>query len=258
MTYTVIVAGEKLPELTVLAGVLAAALKLDRTTAAAAARRCWGVLGTGLDEASAAALEENCAAFGVSSARLAAPAPALPPAQTVRKAFFSAGTVLFPRPAGEAPVSPADIIFLAAAPVGEETARTVKTTEGPSAGERAARMGIMAVTGLPIGLGKSRETERTVKERSTAFRLDILSAGGARMRISPADFDFSCLDAEKTYSSEVNFRLLCLKLAAFAPAALKNAGLLAMLASKPLTALPYDSPEDLEKEELRLLLLGRA
>ena len=55
----------------------------------------------------------------------------------------------------------------------------------------------------------------------------------------------------------MNFRLLCAELSAFAPAAFRNACLLAMKEGRPLNLLPYDSLTDLETEELRLELAKR-
>lgn len=258
MSFMVITAGQKLPEFALLTQVLGAAFKLDRDTAASGARHCWGILGQDLDEAAARELEDRCAEFGIATLRLSCPQPPLPPAEKVKAAAFESGSAVFFCAAGPAVAAPGDIRLLAAAPVKEETSRSVKSTEGPSSQEKAIRMGIMAVTGLPIGMGKSKEVNKEVKGSELAFHLDLLLDGaGRRLRVTPDDFDFSCLKEKKTYSSQVNFRLFCLAAAAFAPGAARNAGLLAMLESRPLSALPYDSLEDLEKEELRLLLAGR-
>ena len=256
----VITAGEKLPEFSVLAQVLSTALNLDRDTAAGAARRCWGLLGRDLEEAAAAGLEARCAEFGVATLRFPCPQPPLPEAEKVKAVSFAGGSAVFSL-SGAAAVqaAPGDITVLAAAPVKQETLRSVKTTEGPSSREKAVRLGIMAATGLPIGMGKSKEVKKEVKSSETSFCLDLLlDQQGRRLRANPAEFDFSCLKEKKTYSSQVNFRLLAAELAAFAPGAFKNAGLLTMLAGKPLTPLPYDSLADLEKETLRLMLAAGA
>lgn len=255
----VITAGEKLPEFSVLAAVLGSALKLDRDTAAAAARHCWGLLGKDLTEADAAGLEAHCADSGVKTLRLACPQPPLPAAEKVKAVSFAGGSAVFSLSGATAvQAAPGDITVLAAAPVKQETLRSVKATEGPSSQEKAVRLGIMAVTGLPIGMGKSKEVNREVRGSEMSFFLDLLlDRQGRRLRVAPEDFNFSCLKANKTYSSQVNLRLFCAEAAAFAPGAARNTGLLAMLASRPLSALPYDSLEDLEREELRLLLATR-
>lgn len=257
MPLCVITAGEKLPELPLLARALAAVLKTDPTSAAIKARHCWGLLGAGLDEAGAAGLASACAGLGVKTLTLPDPGAKLPPAAAVKKLVFEDGRALFSG-AGNTLFTalPADILVLAAAPIKEDFFRTVKTTEGPSAQEKAVRMGIMAVTGLPIGMGKSKEVKKEIKTSELSFYLDVL-LGGARLRLTSADFDFSGLKEKKTYSSQMNFRLLCAGLSAFAPAAFRNSCVLAMAEGRPLTLLPYDTLADLETEELRLALARR-
>ena len=257
MPLCVLTAGEKLPELAVLAQILTAALKTDRSSAAIKARHCWGLLGTGLDAEAAAGLTGLCAGLGIRTLTLPDPGPApLPAPQPVKKVVFESGQVLFTC-AGERLITalPEDISILAAAPIKEEFLKTVKTTEGPSAQEKAVRMGIMAVTGLPIGMGKTKETAKEVKTSELSFYLDIILKGGrGRLRLNSGAFDFSGLKEKKTYASQVNFRVLCAELSAFAPDAFRNACVLAMREGRPLTMLPYDSLADLESEELRLEL----
>ena len=257
MSLCVITAGEKLPEFALLARFFGAALKTDPGSAAMKARHCWGILGTGLDEASAAGLVELCAGLGIKALTLPAPGAAkLPEPQQVKKAVFENGRALFAG-AGDrlTGLSPEDIAILAAAPITEDFFRTVKTTEGPTAQEKAVRIGIMAVTGLPIGMGKSKEVKKEVKTSELSFYLDIiLKDSRARLRLNSGAFDFSGLKEKKTYSSQVNFRLLCAELSAFAPAAFRNSCVLAMKEGRPLSLLPYDSLDDLEREEFRLAL----
>ncbi|OGR67161.1 MAG: hypothetical protein A2081_05040 [Elusimicrobia bacterium GWC2_61_19] len=261
MTYCVITADEKLPGLPVLAQVLGAASGLDRDTAAAHARHCWGLLGGGLEEAAADDLVRRCGEFGVKTLKLPETAAfALPAPQPVKKIAFGTGAAVFTAEAGRTvTVRPADLAVLAAAPIKAEFFKTVKSTEGPSDRERAIRFGIMAVTGLPIGLGKSKEVKKEVKSFELSFYLDLVFRdGGARLRLNSDDFDFSGLKEKKTYSSQTNFRVLAAELASFAPSAFKNAGLRAILEGAPLALLPYDSLADLEKETLRLTLaLGK-
>ena len=253
-----ITAGEKLPEQAVLAQVLGKAFGLDRDTAAANARHCWGVLGGDVDEAAAAELERLCAEFGVETLRFASPPP-LPAPEQIKKCAFENGLFSFFTAGAACQAAPAGISVIAAAPIKEEFFKTVKGSEGPSSQEKAVRLGIMAVTGLPIGMGKSKEVKKEVKSFDLSFYMDLVLDGGARrLRLASASLDFSCLKEKKTYSSQVNFRLLAAELAAFAPGAFKNAGLLTMLAGKPLTPLPYDSLADLEKETLRLMLAAGA
>ena len=254
MTYAVMTAGEKLPEQALLAKALETAFKLDRDTAAITARHARGVLGRGLDGAAADALLGACEALGLPAFKIEeASLPALRPAAPVKKAVLEGGAAVLTAGGTLVSAAPADIAALAGGPVRHEITSTVKTTEGPSAGEKAVRLGIMAATGLPIGLGKNKEVSKEVKSTELSFYLDVLLADGARLRAHSDDFDFSGLKEKKTYSSQVNFRLLCADLAAFAPAAWKSSGLLAMLEGRPLAPAAYDSLEELEREELRLL-----
>jgi len=258
MAFWVITADEKLPEFTALTQVLGTAFKLDYNTAAATARHSWGVLGRNLDETAAENLASRCSEAGLRTLKFPGPPPPLPAAERIKKAVFENGAALFTGGANlSLTAAPGDITVIAAAPIKEETSRMVKTTEGPSGQEKAIRMGVMAVTGLPIGLGKSREVNKEVKSSESSFYLDIVLAAGRRLRLNSGDFDFSCLKEKKTYSSQMNFRVFCAELAAFAPQAFKNAGLRAILEARPLTPLPYDSLADLETETLRLVLAKR-
>ena len=256
----VIAAEEKAPEFAVLARLFGAAFNLDPASAAMAARHSWGVLGQNLDEAAAAGLIECCAGFGIKTLKLPSPQPPLPAEETIKKAVFENSEVSFAGAAWlDLKAAPGDIAILAAAPIKEETLRIVKTKEGPSDKEKAVRFGIMAVTGLPIGLGKNKEVKKEVKSSELSFYLDILlAAGPRRLRLASENFDFSCLKEKKTYASQLNFRLFCAELAAFAPAAFRNSGLRAILEGRPLTLLNYDSIEDLEKETRRLALARAA
>ena len=242
-----------------MASALAVSFGLDRPTAAVQARHCWGIFGKDLDEPAAAAMIAKCAVFGIAAVKLPfAQPPRLPAPVIIKKIIFENGNFAWQGSAGEAgTAAAAEIQALAAAPLKEETLVITKTTEGPSGAEKAIRFGIMSVTGLPIGLGKSREVKKEVKGTELTFYLDILlRAESRRLRLSPSDFDFSCLKDKKTYSSHTNFRLLALELAAFAPGALKNTCLWAMRENKPLAGLPYDSMEDFETETSRLAVLG--
>lgn len=259
MSIFCITAGEKLPEQAILTQVLAKTFGLDRDTAAARARHCWGVLGREAAEPEAGELGRLCEEFGVATLKFPAPPPPLPAPEQIKKCSFGNGALSFSSEGAAYEAAPGDISVLAAAPIKETFMKTVKSSEGPSNQEKAVRFGIMAVTGLPIGMGKSKEVSKEVKSFDLSFYLDILLVRGPRrFRVASADFDFSCLKEKKTYSSQVNFRQLAVELAAFAPGAFKNTGLLAMLAGKPLTMLPYDSLADLELETLRLALAAGA
>lgn len=257
--FLILAESERLPDFTLVTEITANFLKLNRAEAALAARHSWGFLGEDLDEGKAQELLRLCAVYGIGTVELSAPElPKLEAPLRIKKLTLEQDSLIYTEANGESDTLPKeDVKVLAAAPIRIETTRMVTAKEGPSTQERAVRLGIMAVTGLPIGLGKSKEVTKAVKSSETAFHMDIILKNTGRLRFCSDDFDFSYLAAEKTYSSQLNFRLMAARLAAFLPKALKNAGLWAIIESKPLSALPYDSIEDFEIESLRLLALTR-
>ncbi|HBB65863.1 MAG: hypothetical protein A2X28_03535 [Elusimicrobia bacterium GWA2_56_46] len=259
VTFSVLAADERLPDFAALSGLLAEARGLNREDAGRLARHAWGFIGEGLDETAADGLLAKCGAAGIKAVKIpSSRMTALKPPLRVKKAVFEADGFNYTGAGADIrSCRSGEILVLSAAPVREETIKIIKTTEEPSGQERAIRFGIMAVTGLPMGLGKRKEVKKEVRSSELSFVLElILRTDGTRLRVSSNDFDFSGLKEKKTCSSQTNFRVLCAELAAFAPGALKNAGLWAMLESKPLGTLPYDSAEDFEKELRRLAVLA--
>ncbi|MFA6433195.1 MAG: hypothetical protein WCW52_00720 [Elusimicrobiales bacterium] len=257
-TFSVIAADERLPDFILLTKLISESRGLNRDDAGRLARHSWGFLGEGLTGTQADELLKRCGLCGIKAVKTETGGPAaLKPPLYIKKAAFEGGVFNYTDRTGRNGAGEkTDILVVAAAPVKEETTKTVTTTEGPSGQEKAIRFGIMAVTGLPIGMGKTKEVKKEVKSSELSFCMDLLlRTDGIRLRLGSNDFDFSCLKEKKTYSSQLNFRLLCAELAAFAPRALKNAGLLAIIENKPLTPLPYDAISDFNKEFLRLSLL---
>ena len=256
--FSVLATDERPPDFALTAKILSEFSRLNANDAGRAARHGWGFMGENLGPADAARLAEKCGAYGVKTVTLPSAAIARCKAPVlVKKIDMGTGAFSYTGGAGlSANADFSDILVLSAAPLKEETTKTVKSVEGPSSGEKALRLGIMVATGLPIGMGKSKEVKKEVKTSETAFLLDIiLKQAATRLRLNPAAFDFSCLKEKKTYSSQVNFRLMCAELAALAPKALKNTGLWAIIEHKPLSATAYDGMEDFEKETLRLAVI---
>jgi hypothetical protein len=258
--FSVLAANERLPGFVPTVKIFSEFYSLNSNDAGRLARHCWGILGSDLAPERARELSLKSETCGVKTITLpsagltrVAAHPALIKTTVLgTDAFNCAGDANF---SFSAPY--ADILVLSAAPLKEETTKIVKSVEGPTPGEKAVRLGVMAVTGLPIGMGNTKEVKKEVKSSETAFLLDIvLKQPGTRLRLNPAHFDFSCLKEKKTCSSHINFNLFCAEIAALAPKALKNTGLWAILEHKPLAALPYDSMEDFEKETRRLAALA--
>ncbi len=257
MKYLLVTAGEDLPPHRAMAEALAAGLGLDPDTAAMTARKGWGVLGTGLDEGQAERLGAACAGAGLKVLKVPGEKlPPLPKPLTVGKVVFDGGKAYFSGPGGfSAAAAPEALAVLAAGPVKTESVTVTTVNEGPSVKEKALRMGIIAVTGLPIGLGGSKEVKKEVRSTETNLTLDLLTADGrSRLRLQSGDMDFSGLGEKKTYSSQLNFRLLASELASFARGAFRNTYLKAMLAGGQLSVLPYEGLPDLERETVRLAM----
>jgi len=257
--FSVLAAEERLPDFALTVKILSEFCRLNSNDAGHIARHCWGFMGENLSPAAAASLAEKCGTYGVKTITLPSVKMARREAPVlIKKADLGTGAFSYTGGAGlGANANFSDILVLSAAPIKEETAKIVKSVESPSSGEKALRLGIMAATGLPIGIGKSKEVKKEVKTSETAFRLDIiLKQANTRLRLNPAAFDFSCLKEKKTYSSQMNFKVMCAELAALAPKALKNTGLWAIIEHKPLGAAAYDGMEDFEKETSRLNMLA--
>ncbi|MBI4802142.1 MAG: hypothetical protein HY796_06425 [Elusimicrobia bacterium] len=259
-TFLVFAAEERLPDFLLVTQIISKFLGLSREEAAQGARHSWGFLGEDLSGEKALKLLEICGFYGIEAVKIPTAArPELELPLRITKLGLEPDKLVYSEANGQSDTMPKENIrVLSAAPLKTETLRTTHTTEGPSIQEKAVRLGIMAVTGLPIGLGKSKEVRKEVKSSETSFYMDLILDGGGRLRFCSDNFDFSHLAAERTYSSQLNFRLMAAKLAAFAPKALKNAGLWAILENKPLSPLPYDSMDDFELESLRLLAVVKA
>ena len=150
-----------------------------------------------------------------------------------------------------------DISVLACAQIEYNVSKTITTKEGPSAGEKAIRIGIMMTTGLPIGTGKGKEVKKEIKNTETTSYLDIVFINEVHLRINSDHFDYSCLKEKKTYSTNMNFKLLSAQISSLCPKALKNSPLFDLIENKPLS-IRYESITDMEKDLSRLVYLRSA
>ena len=211
-TFSVLTADDKLPDFALVTKDHLESRGLNCEDAGRAARHAWGILGEGLNEDTAALILERCALYGLGAVKVpTALIPVLEPPVKIKKAVFAAENFNYADGGSLAgSESSGNILILSAAPVKEVTTRTVTTTEGPTAQEKAVRFGIMAVTGLPLGLGKSKEVKKEIKGSEVSFCLDIVlredrprspwsetagtrPAAVRRLRLGSDDFDFSCL-----------------------------------------------------------------
>ncbi|GAB4030101.1 MAG: hypothetical protein Fur0012_05470 [Elusimicrobiota bacterium] len=251
----VFVTEEKLPPARTMAEAVAATQGMIFYEAMAFVVKNYGFLGINLSFEKAAATVEACASLGIKSAiKSSDEIPVLKAAVDIKKIVFSESFLIYENQGIQLKTELKDLKLMAYAPLASETIKIIKEKQGPGAGEKAMRLGIMMATGLPIGLGKSKEVAKEVRQSETALYLELIFADGIRLRINSEHFDFSCLDEQKGYSSQTNFKNLCLKLSQAAPSAWKNSALFDLLGGAMAPTLKYENLSDLEKEEKRLLL----
>lgn len=220
-------------------------------------RRTWGIIAEPSPAEEAEALASELTAAG--QAAVAVPVGLLeqvPAPLSVTKADLSGDgfDILAGRAGAEVQrLTWTHMKVLSAGSVSETSRKTV--TEGPSAGEKAVRLGATMVTGLPLMGGKSK-SRQVSEERRVPFIEMIFLEPALRIRILAAEFDYTALGPKMSYSAELNFRALVLELAARAPGALRAKGARAILTKAPSGELSYESFEDASNEERWLLTLS--
>jgi hypothetical protein len=239
-----------------VAAVLAGRGQLTAENWLPVVRRCWGIVAEPSVAEEAEALASALVSAGL--AAVAVPVSLLeePPAALVVTKADLAGDG-FDIMAGRAGAEAQRLVWthmkvLSAGAVSETSHKTV--TEGPSAGEKAVRLGASLVTGLPLMGGKTK-TRQVTEERRTPFIEMLFVSPARRIRIFAAEFDYTVLGPKMSYSAELNFRALVTELAARAPGALRGKGARAILAKAPSGELAYESFDDAQREERWLLAL---
>jgi hypothetical protein len=226
-----------------VSSALAAWKKVPAADMLLPARHSWGILAEGEAQPAAEALVAELGRHGAAAFSVPTNLIEEPPAVSTAAEFAAA-------PGGR-------LVLLAAAAFKRTTSKTVKSMEGPSASERAVRIGLMAA-GLPIGLGGGqREVVKTVEESDLVFYADlILKDPVERLRVDARAFDYSFLGARKDFNTTGNFRILLSVLAEAAPRALLNRGCRYLREGKPVREMGYEGLEDLDREERWLLTLA--
>lgn len=245
-----------------VAAVLARRAGAPALDFAGPAARAWGVVAESLPAEEAEALAAKLTAAG--QAALAAPSSLLetpPPAVAVTKAELAGDG--FDLVAGRENAAPERLSWnrlaaLCAASI--ETRASTTLSGGPdprAAAERAVRLGLTLVTGLPLMKGGKSEAKKVVETRDRALTLDLLFVEPARrLRVSAASFDYSVLGPKMGYGAEANFTALIAALAERAPRARLGRGSRALLGRRPPLDARYESLDDLEREERWLLTLA--
>src|SRR5205823_145945 len=141
--------------------------KIPLVDAAMHARHCWGLLAEDLDDVPAESLVTALKQAGVEALRLPSSrivSPAVP--KMVRRVEQTGQELLgIGSSTQELPERFAlnDVDVVAAAYFEETTTAQRKTTEGPTAGQKALSAGIMLATGIPVNIGgKKREVIKKV------------------------------------------------------------------------------------------------
>ncbi len=251
----VFAAQEKLPPAKIMAQALAQSQGMIFYEAMAIVVKNYGFLGFNLSKEKSKALIGACLACDIKAVSMPSESmPKLAPALEIKKADFSGQYLIYENQGLQLKAELEKLKVIAYAPISRETIKVIKEKQGPGAGEKAMRLGIMMATGLPLGLGKSKEVSREIHQSETLLYLDMIFDEELRLRINSDNFDFSCLKEQKGYSSHTNFKNLCLKLAETSPKAWKNSALFDLLDGAMAPSFKYETLSDLEKEEKRLIL----
>lgn len=238
-----------------IARVLARLRKVPYQDVIPVVRRCWGIIEQGLEPGPAGEMAQALTAAGLPATALPQilieELPALEPAARLvaGDGGLSAGAGL--------PAPWARLSFIAAAVFREISVRKITTTEGPDPAKRALGIGLSLATGIPMGLGKSKEVQKSVETSEVAYHADLFLAGPARrLRVDAQRFDFSCLGDSMGCHVTANFPALLAMLARRAPHAALNRGARMLLESRPVREMGYDDLSDLERESRWLRTLA--
>ncbi|MEW5950659.1 MAG: hypothetical protein AB1637_02060 [Elusimicrobiota bacterium] len=246
---------ERLPNMQKTAQVLVKSRNMILYEALSFSAKSYGFLGENIDIEEIKKIMQVCEEYRLKADYCnSEKVPVLNPVLEIKKAYFSDSLISFESGNSEIKYDLKDLKIMAYAPICEESIKVIKEKQGPQAAEKAIRLGIMMATGLPIGLGKNKEISREIKKRETYLYLDLIFSDNVRIRINSENFDFSCLKEEKGYSSQINFKNFCLKIAQKAEKTWKNTAIFDLLEGALSPTLKYETLSDLEKEEKRLLL----
>jgi hypothetical protein len=259
---SVLLAKPELPPLEKVAEVLARFAGGPVFDARMKAKHAWGFLGEKMSDADADRLSAVAGELGFETRVLPAekiavlprPTPVHWMRATPEGVVYTVGTYT-----DERTCSWDRLRLLAAGGLKEQTT-TVKTIkEGPSANERAVKIGITMVTGIPLGFGGgTKEVKKTVHETELFLHMDLLfdgAEGPLRLSVLGQQFNYAALGEARTASVLINFRTLLQSVDKFAGPALRNKGAAILLAGQPLNLCGYEGTGGYEKEMVWLLSL---
>lgn len=159
-------------------------------------------------------------------------------------------------PAREKRIPLVDLTLIAILPFREESTSTVILKEGPSAGERAAKMTLLMTTGIPLPMGKSTEIKKTVTTGDLTVFADLFTAT-ERFRVDAGHFGFSGLGESKTWNGLENLKRFIKIILERRPDVPLNRGARWVMENKTLATAGYSDRGQFEKECRWLLTLAR-
>jgi hypothetical protein len=262
--YTVLLAKPEIGDLNVLAGVFETVRGVTRNDGMLLARQCWGFLAENVSIEEADKVVKICRDSGIEV--LVVPAEkisAVPKYETFTKADCRLDGLIYTLEPKEGALRQDIVLWdkvlvASAAPVKEQKITVKVTKEGPSMVARAASMGVMMTTGVPLKIGKTKEVKKESVEFEIIFYLELyFDAPPFRVRMRSDKFDFSYLGARKGYATLVNFGLLLADIDSLAPKAVKNRGFKGILKKETLSFMGYDSVDYFDKECRWLITLAK-
>ncbi|MBI4669443.1 MAG: hypothetical protein HY747_09740 [Elusimicrobia bacterium] len=215
------------------------------------AKNCWGIIADDLDETAAAKLAEHLRAESldavvVASGDIAVPAKAesivkLEPADDAWRVFSKTGEAFS--------VNTGQISLISAVVFEEVSVTTTEVKDVPGLGRKAAQIGILLTTGLPIPLGGSKTTKKTERKSNQFIYVDLfIENPNRRFRIDAHEFDYRFLKERMTYNLMSNLKSLLADLVKASPCAGRNFGAGAIMRAEPVHQLGYGSLADGERE----------
>ncbi len=243
-----------------VAHVLAELRRIPLGDAAQAANKNWGLLAEDLGDEEVIRWAEHFNRVGLETCALNKEnLVVLPEVEYVGSGSFEPSAIRIRLKKGDSlDLDSSNTLLIAAAALEESTSVTIRKTEGPSAGQKLASMGILLTTGLPIRIGPKKQTvEKKQMKVEPFFVLDIYGAPILRrFRIDARAFDFSLLGNKKQYGSAANFKSLVSEWLTKIPGIAKNHGAEVLYSKRPLGEAHYPSLDHLDRESRWLLSLG--
>jgi hypothetical protein len=146
-------------------------------------------------------------------------------------------------------ISWSDVAIIAAGGFAEEVIRRDTGGKERSTGKMLMGLGVLLVTGMPVGLFGGKDKKQVKPVRSTQFITFgcMVTMAGEHFAFNLDHFDFAGLGANKQLNTAANFRTLLAEWKRLSPARL-NMGAQFVLANKSLTLSNYQGLHDFETE----------